>query len=62
MSQDTSYYMARAAEERRLAMASTDVRARRAHLEMAAQYALKSRPFGSKTAHWRSSDGEEATG
>jgi hypothetical protein len=39
MSDDPSYYAARAAEERRLAMASADKRVRRVHLEMAAKYA-----------------------
>ena len=32
------YYATRAAEERRLAMASADLNARRIHLEMAARY------------------------
>ena len=62
MSQDRSYYMARAIEERRLAMASTDLRARRAHLELAAEYALKARPFGATANDWRSSDSQEASG
>ena len=39
MSPDPSYYAARATEERRLAMASTDSKVRRIHLEMAAKYA-----------------------
>lgn len=40
MSQDPAYYAARATEERRLAMAATDPRVRRVHLEMAAEYAI----------------------
>lgn len=52
MSQDPSYYIARATEERRLAMAATDVRVRRAHLELAAEYALKARPWGSTIGDW----------
>lgn len=38
MSSNHSYYVARAVEERRLAMASADRRARAIHLEMAAKY------------------------
>jgi hypothetical protein len=41
MSQDPSYYVARAIEERRLAMAATDPVVRRIHLELAAEYALR---------------------
>jgi hypothetical protein len=41
MSDDPEYYAARAIEERRLAMAAADPRVRRAHLELAAQYALQ---------------------
>jgi hypothetical protein len=41
MSQDHSYYAARAIQERRLAMAATDPAVRRIHLELAAQYALR---------------------
>jgi hypothetical protein len=40
MRNDQAYYAARAVEERRLAMASENPNARRAHLEMAAQYAI----------------------
>ena len=40
MSQDLPYYAARATEERRLAMAATDPRVRRIHLELAAEYAI----------------------
>jgi hypothetical protein len=39
MSPDSSYYTARAAEERRLAMATEDSKVRRIHLELAAKYA-----------------------
>ena len=39
MSNDSTYYAARAVEARRLAMASSDEAVRRIHLEMAAQYA-----------------------
>ena len=39
MSNDPSYYAARATEERRLAMAATDAKVRRIHLEMAVNYA-----------------------
>lgn len=39
MSQDHAYYAARATQERRLAMAATNPAARRAHLELAAEYA-----------------------
>lgn len=38
MSDDQSYFAARAAQERRLAMASADLNVRRIHLEMAAKY------------------------
>jgi hypothetical protein len=38
VSQDSSYYAARAIEERRLAMASTDAKVRAIHLEMASKY------------------------
>jgi len=41
MSQDQSYYAARAIQERRLAMAASDPAVRRIHLELAAQYALR---------------------
>jgi hypothetical protein len=41
MSQDPTYFAARAIEERRRAKASTDPAARRVHLELAAQYALQ---------------------
>ena len=41
VSPDPPYCAARAVEERRLAMEATEPRARRAHLEMAAQYALQ---------------------
>ncbi len=41
MSQDHSYFAARAIEERRLAMASSNPSVRRAHLEMAAEYARR---------------------
>lgn len=44
MSQDSAYYVARANEERRLAMASTDQRVRRIHLELAAKYAALAGP------------------
>lgn len=40
MSSDPSYYAARATEERRLAMASSDPKVRRIHLDMAAKYAI----------------------
>jgi hypothetical protein len=40
MSRDPSYYAARATEERRLAMAASDPRVRRVHLELAAEYAV----------------------
>ena len=39
MSQDSSYYLARIQEERSRAMAATDPRVRRAHLELAVEYA-----------------------
>lgn len=39
MSQDETYFAARATEERRLAMASTNPKVRRIHLRMAATYA-----------------------
>ena len=39
MSDDLSYYAARAAAERRLAMASASSKIRKIHLEMAANYA-----------------------
>ena len=38
MSNDPSYYAARGAQERRLAMASADTKIRRIHLDMAAKY------------------------
>ena len=38
MVQDRHYYAARAADERRLAMASENLSARAVHLEMAARY------------------------
>ena len=38
MSDDRSYYAARAGEERLLAMASANANVRRVHLEMAARY------------------------
>lgn len=38
MSDDRSYYAARANTERRLAMASADSNVRRIHIEMAARY------------------------
>lgn len=38
MSNDPSYYAARAIEERRLAMTAEDTKVRRIHLEMAAKY------------------------
>lgn len=44
MSDDPSYYAARAIEERRLAMASADLNVRRVHLEMAAKYAVLAGP------------------
>jgi hypothetical protein len=44
MSQDHSYFAARAIEERRLAMAASDPSVRRVHLEMAARYALQAGP------------------
>jgi len=37
------YFAARAVEERRLAMATTDARARAAHLELAERYAVLAR-------------------
>ena len=40
MSQDPSYCVARAVEERGLAMATADSKVRRIHLEMAARYAV----------------------
>jgi len=40
MSDETAYNAARAAEERRLAMASDDPKVRKIHLEMAAKYAV----------------------
>lgn len=41
MSLDPTYYIARAIEERHLAMACEDDQVRRLHLELAAEYALK---------------------
>lgn len=41
MSQDHSHYVARATQERRLALAATNPAARRAHLEMAVEYACR---------------------
>ena len=49
MSNDPSYYVARATEERRLAMAASDLRARRVHLELAAKYALLAGPAATLT-------------
>ena len=42
MSNDHSYFAERAIEERRLAVAATDANARRVHLELAAQYTMRS--------------------
>lgn len=39
MSSDSSYFASRAADERRLAAATVEPRARRAHLELAVRYA-----------------------
>ena len=44
MSPHSSYFAARADEERRLAMASADPKVRRIHLEMAARYAVAAGP------------------
>ena len=44
MSPDPSYFAARAVEHRRYAMASTDPRVRRVHLELAAKYAVLAGP------------------
>lgn len=41
MSHDPCYYAARAMEERRLAMASSNPKVRRVHLELAAKYAAR---------------------
>ena len=41
MPDDPSYYAERAAEERRLAMASSDLKVRGIHLEMAGKYAAR---------------------
>lgn len=41
MSDDFSYYAARAAAERRLAMASANAKVRAIHLAMAAEYAAR---------------------
>lgn len=41
MSDDLSYYAARAAAERRLAMASADAKVRGIHLAMAAEYTAR---------------------
>ena len=41
MSQDSSYFLSRVQEERSRAIAATDPRVRRAHLELAAQYAIQ---------------------
>lgn len=41
---DSAYYAARALEERRLAMASSNPLVRRIHLEMAATYAIQAGP------------------
>jgi hypothetical protein len=41
MSKDSSYFAARAEQERRLAMASADLHVRRIHMEMAAEYAAR---------------------
>jgi len=43
MSDNSSYYAERAAEERRLAMASKDLRVRAIHLEMARKYSRRAR-------------------
>lgn len=40
MSHDPAYYVMRATEEHRLAMASADPRVKRVHLELAAEYAI----------------------
>jgi hypothetical protein len=39
LSRDSDYYAARAVEERRLAMACSDAKARAIHLELAEKYA-----------------------
>ena len=44
MSQDHSYFAARAVEERRLAMTASDPSVRRVHLDLAARYALQAGP------------------
>lgn len=44
MSDNSSYFAARAIEERRLAMASSDPQVRAVHLEMAARYAALAGP------------------
>lgn len=41
MSQDSSYFLSRVHEERSRAIAATDPRLRRAHLELAVQYAIQ---------------------
>lgn len=56
MAQDPFYYRARAIEERRIALASTDPAVRRSHLELAAQYALRA---GAGTADTTNDEGEE---
>jgi hypothetical protein len=53
MSQDPSYYAARAQEEHRLANTSSDPRVRRAHLELAAEYAVRA---GADGAHMLNDD------
>ena len=58
MSQDLPYYLARAVEERRLAMAATDPVVRRIHLELAAEYALRAE---TNDASEQTQEGEQRT-
>lgn len=54
MSQDQSYFAARATEEHRLAREATDTAVRRAHLDMAFEYArlaeVRLPPIGDATS------------
>jgi hypothetical protein len=48
-SRNPDYYSVRSTEERRLAMATTDAKARAIHLEMAERYAALARGVGEAT-------------
>lgn len=55
MSEDQSYFAARANQERQLAMAASDPKVRRIHLELAAEYALRAGP-NANLVHERAPD------